>query len=1243
VGTPTAPVTYTITNTGGATAEGVSISSDSPEFVYNNDISSTTIAPSGSATFTVTFTPAAGGTRNATLTGSSTSVGSNSPTYPISGTGVAAPVATIPGSVGTGSSTICVNQTYTLLAGEAESANGTISWTHNGAGSITNGSTLTPTYTPAAGDAGNTVTLTLHVSNASCTEATDTYTIIVNATPTLFTVSGPPSGCSGTSVNISLSGSVSGVSYQLRSGTTPVGSAVAGTGNPLTLPTDNLVSTTTYNVLATDNTTNCSIQMTGTATVTVISAPVANFSGVPTTVTQGGSVVFTDASTQSPTSWSWSFPGGTPSSSTIQNPTITYNTPGTYSVTLVSTNACGFDDEVKTNYITVNALAGCTPQTVWTEAFTYSNNTITGTGTPAPGSTVTGSWTAEFESPDDGVYVNTNQLRFEDADGGANDDFDLTLNVAGYTNVVISIPYTSTSVATGDQLVFSYSVNGGAFTSFFTESGSGSGTVTFPTINGATTIAINIDANVDAEGTFYSIDNISVSAIKPPTVNDPTDQTVCTGSSTAAVNFTGTATAFLWTNNNTSIGLAASGAGNIPSFTATNSGSTQQVATITVTPSDGSCAGTPQTFTITVDPTITQPDPFTASTSFVCQGQSNVAYTVPNVANVTYNWSYSGTGATITGTTNSVLVSFSASATSGNLSVTATNSCGTSAPRTIAITVEGTTPVVVSGGGSACVSATLNATGGVGGTIYFQGTTSGGTSTAIPSSSQVITTSGTYYFRAQSPGGCWGPEGSATVTILTPPTATGVTICQGSTAQNLTATSACTTTSQTSQTFNANGTFTAPATIISAVVEAWGGGGGGGSDATNNNGNAGGGGGAYASSHLTSATLTPGNYTVVVGTGGGQAVAGGASSFGAVGPNRVEALGGGSSTTSLTGGPGGSGPSSTGNFFKATGGTGGIGSGATTGTGGGGGGSSANAAGDGTNGNTFSGTTGGAGGNSPGMVDPQGNGGNGGNNGVTNGATAGTAPGGGGGGRGDNGGNSASGAPGRVVVTYTFGVADTYSWFTAASGGTAVEVTSSTTFNPIGDAQVIASGAPYSSLTNTNTPGTYQFWVACSSNPTCRTQVDYIIEAAPNPAIAYDFDTQDGGTRPTPLLCSDEVIDVYANNLGALSVATWEVVPSTAGTISLITNNHITFAPNTSAPATVDIKFTTTVPASPSVCGAVTRTLTVTVNQAPVVDAGTDQTICSNSYAQLAGDQECNSRNCDVVSIFRSFPPFNAI
>jgi len=90
--------------------------------------------------------------------------------------------------------------------------------------------------------------------------------------------------------------------------------------------------------------------------------PVANFSASTTNPAVGGSVTFTDTSTNIPTSWSWTFAGGTPASSTVKNPVITYNTIGTYNVSLTATNAQGSDIETKVGYITVSAVPYCASQ-----------------------------------------------------------------------------------------------------------------------------------------------------------------------------------------------------------------------------------------------------------------------------------------------------------------------------------------------------------------------------------------------------------------------------------------------------------------------------------------------------------------------------------------------------------------------------------------------------------------------------------------------------------------------------------------------------------------------------------------------------------------------------------------------------------------------------------------------------------------------------------------------------------------
>lgn len=80
-------------------------------------------------------------------------------------------------------------------------------------------------------------------------------------------------------------------------------------------------------------------------------APVAAFTGYPTSGVAPLEVLFTDESTNTPTSWLWSFGDGY--LSTERNPFHTYPSPGSYTVNLKATNAGGFDTEQKDNYIVV--------------------------------------------------------------------------------------------------------------------------------------------------------------------------------------------------------------------------------------------------------------------------------------------------------------------------------------------------------------------------------------------------------------------------------------------------------------------------------------------------------------------------------------------------------------------------------------------------------------------------------------------------------------------------------------------------------------------------------------------------------------------------------------------------------------------------------------------------------------------------------------------------------------------------
>ncbi len=86
-------------------------------------------------------------------------------------------------------------------------------------------------------------------------------------------------------------------------------------------------------------------------------APQAAFScSNPLIVCTGEYGSYLNQSTNSPTSWQWSFPGATPSSSTQQNPTVQYNTPGTYNVTLIVANSFGSDTITAFNYIDVDQM-----------------------------------------------------------------------------------------------------------------------------------------------------------------------------------------------------------------------------------------------------------------------------------------------------------------------------------------------------------------------------------------------------------------------------------------------------------------------------------------------------------------------------------------------------------------------------------------------------------------------------------------------------------------------------------------------------------------------------------------------------------------------------------------------------------------------------------------------------------------------------------------------------------------------
>src|SRR5690606_10096100 len=113
----------------------------------------------------------------------------------------------------------------------------------------------------------------------------------------------------------------------------------------------------------------------------------------------------------------------------------------------------------------------------------------------------------------------------------------------------------------------------------------------------------------------------------------------------------GTNPAYQWKKNGVNVGTN--------SDTYTDNGlNDNDVVTVEITSNANCASSTPvaasNPISVTVNAVAGQPAAFTVSSATVYQGQVGVTYTVPNNPSVTYNWSYSGTGATVSGSGNSV-------------------------------------------------------------------------------------------------------------------------------------------------------------------------------------------------------------------------------------------------------------------------------------------------------------------------------------------------------------------------------------------------------------------------------------------------------------------------------------------------------------------------------------------------------------------------------------------------------------
>lgn len=102
----------------------------------------------------------------------------------------------------------------------------------------------------------------------------------------------------------------------------------------------------------------------------------ANFTSDRTSVCVGESIEFSDVSFNIVTGRTWTFAGGTPATSTLENPTVVYNTPGIYEVELSATDGTTTDVETKTSYVRVLSNGGAVPVLEGFESFSTLDNLV---------------------------------------------------------------------------------------------------------------------------------------------------------------------------------------------------------------------------------------------------------------------------------------------------------------------------------------------------------------------------------------------------------------------------------------------------------------------------------------------------------------------------------------------------------------------------------------------------------------------------------------------------------------------------------------------------------------------------------------------------------------------------------------------------------------------------------------------------------------------------------------------------
>ena len=705
---------------------------------------------------------------------------------------------------------------YTAVTGTANMY--TLTWSPAGPVNVSTYTAIpsgTLTVTVPAGTAANTYTGTLTIEN-STTLCTSVYTMSLTVNPTPGAITGGSSLCLG-SGTLTLSDGLAGgtwTSTNPTAATISTGGVVTGVGTggsttiSYTMPVTSCYAilpftvNQTPNVNAVSNQTLCNgspstaINFTGSVAGTTY-----NWTNSDVTiglVASGAGNIASFTATNSGTS---------PVVSTITvTPTtgLCTGTAETFSITVnPSTAVSPIANQSLCNGTLTSAVtfSGSVPGTTYTWT-----NTNTSIGLAATGAGDIASFTAvnSGTTPSVAVIVVTPSAS---TCTGATQTFTITVNptptVGAVSNQTLCNGSSSTAISfTGGVAGTTYNWTNSNATIGLPLSGTGDIT-SFTATNGGTTTSAGVVTVIPTTGLCTGTAETFTITVNPSSaVTVIPSQTLCNGTSSAAVNFTGavSGTTYTWTNTNTSIGLAATGSGNIAAFTAVNSGTSPSVAMIVVTPSASSCVGTTQTFSITVNPTPTAA-PVAGQT--LCNGSPTAAISFSGtVAGTIYNWTNTNTtiGLAATGTGN--IASFTA-VNSGSVITTAVvnvtpaaNGC-TGAAQTFTITVDPTPTVATIANQTLCnglTTASVNFTGPVTGTTYtwtnsnttigLAATGAGGIAAFTAVNTSITSSSVATIIVTPLANGCTGPSGTFIYSVNPSPysgTVTGLSaVCAGS-------------------------------------------------------------------------------------------------------------------------------------------------------------------------------------------------------------------------------------------------------------------------------------------------------------------------------------------------------------------------------------------------------------------------------------------------------------------------------